>query len=120
MKYKFFDVAKEVSKKSNHPHHQLGCCIVDKNKVISKAPNELKTHSKSIHPYKMLHAEISALLGLTYEQTKGCDAYIYRETKNGDVAMSKSCDSCHLALKKMGIRNVFYTTDNGWSMERVA
>lgn len=119
MKSKFFKLAKKLSEKSDHHSHHLGCVIVNKNSVISVGFNQLKTHSKSPHKYKMLHAEISALLGNTYRELKGCTAYIYREHRSGEKALAKPCPSCEIALKEAGIKKVCYTTEEGYKEERL-
>lgn len=112
MKLKYFDLAKKLSKKSDHHSHQLGCVIVNKNKVIGLGFNQIKTHTRSLHQFKMLHAEMSALLGNSYEDLRGCEAYVYRECKNGKKAMAKPCPACEQALKLAGIKKVYFTVDN--------
>lgn len=112
MKLRYFDLAKKLAVKSDHAKYQLGCVIVSKNKVLSLGFNQLKTHSKSPHKWKTLHAEIDALLGNSFEDLKGCEAYVYRQTKDGCRAMAKPCPVCELALKKAGIKKVYFTVDN--------
>lgn len=112
MKNKFFDLAKKLSKKSQHHSYKMGCVIVNKNKVVSLGINKIKTHTKSPHRFKMLHAEIDAVLGIDQEELKGCTAYVYRGTKDGKPAMSKPCPACQTILKEAGIKQVYYTVDN--------
>lgn len=114
MKPRYFDLAKKLSVKSTHPKHQLGCVLVNKNRIVGVGFNKFKTHTKSNHAFQMLHAEVDALLGQDRSVLKGCDAYVYRETKDGQPAMSKPCQACQLALREAGIRNVYYTTDGGF------
>lgn len=114
MKLKFFNLAKKVSKKSISKH-QLGCVIVDKNKVITTGFNDtIRTHPKTPDPYQTLHAEISAVLGVPKHKLKGCTAYVYRETKDGNPANSKPCETCEEVLRKMGIKRVYYTDSDGY------
>ena len=119
MKHKFFELARRLSKYSNHHQHKHGCVIVDKNRVVSVGFNKDKTHTKSIHKWNFLHAEISALIGLEFEKTKGCTAYIYRENKSGQPAMSRPCEACEMALKLAGIKKICYSIDNGFKEERL-
>lgn len=119
MKQKFFDLARRLSKHSTHHQHRHGCVIVDKNRVISVGFNKDKTHTKSIHKWNFLHAEISALIGLEFEKTKGCTAYIYREDKSGNPAMSRPCEACFLALKLAGIKRIFYSIHNNFMEEKL-
>lgn len=62
----------------------------------------------------MLHAEISAIIGSSYQDLNGCDAYVYRERRDGKLGMSKPCAGCELALKLAGIRKVYYTSEEGF------
>lgn len=114
MKLKFFDLARKLSKKSNHHQHKLGCVIVKRNRIIGLGFNQIKTHTKSNNEFKMLHAEISALLGISYEDLDGCDVYIYREHKNSIRAMAKPCSACEQALKMAGIKRVFFTIEDDY------
>ena len=117
---KFETLLKKLRLYSNHEQHQVSCVIANKSNVISLGYNQLKTHTQSTHPYRSLHAEMAALIGLPYEQTKGCTAYVYRETKAGVKGLSKPCPACMLALKTAGIRKVVYSTHNSFEEIKVA
>ena len=108
---RFFRAAKEWSELSNHHTYKLGCVLVKKNRIISRGFNQIKTHTKSIHKFNMLHAEISALIGIDYNKLENCYAFVYRERKNGTPAMAKPCEACELALRKAGVKRVYYTID---------
>lgn len=111
---RFFELARKLALKSPS-YHKLGCVIAHRNKVLSVGFNDMsKTHPKANSPFKTLHAEIDALIGL--QRADGCDAYVYRELKDGTFAMAKSCAACELALRKIGIKRIFYTTNNGWDV----
>jgi len=79
-----------------------------------------KTHPKSNASYNTLHAEVDALIGLDFDLTKDCDAYIFREHKDGKLALARPCSTCMLALKKAGINTIFYTVDGGYTAIDVA
>lgn len=113
---RMFHLARKMAKKSKSSH-KLGCVIANRNKVISVGHNDMsKTHPKSNSPFRTLHAEVDALIGLSYLETAGCTAYVFREFKDGRYAMAKPCKACELALIKAGIKRVCYTTDNGWDV----
>lgn len=66
-----------------------------------------------------LHAEISCLL-----QIKDMDIdfskinlYIYREDKNGNLAMCRPCKACMKFIDDLGIKHIYYTTDKGFAKE---
>lgn len=111
MKQRFFDICKKLSLKSNHRQHQMGAVIVEKNRVVGVGFNQLKTHSRSNHPYKSIHAELSAILNSRRETFEGCSIYIYRENKYGEKACAKPCIYCTHMLRSLGIREVFYTSN---------
>jgi pyrimidine deaminase RibD-like protein len=111
---KMFELARKLAHKSSS-YHKLGCVIAYRSKVVSVGFNDMgKTHPKANSRFKTLHAEVDALIRL--EDAAGCDAYVYREFKNGRKAMAKSCPACELALRKAGVKRIFYTTDGGWDM----
>lgn len=117
MKKKFFDLAKKLAIKSSHHAHKLGCVIVRNNKVVSVGWNQLKTHPKSTHPFKTLHAEMHAVLNQNMDDFKSAEAYIYRETKHGELALSRPCQYCEQALHHVGIKMIHYTTIDGFNTE---
>ena len=115
MKHKFFEKARQLSKRSNHRQHQLACVIVKGNRIVSYGWNQLKTTPVAKNKYNMLHAEIHALIG---QSVKGCTAYVYREHRNETLAMSKPCPSCELALREAGIKKVYYTKEGGYDSQK--
>lgn len=109
MKQKFFELAKAVSKRSDHHSHQMGCVIVQKNRVVSVGFNQMKTSPRVNHPFKHLHAESHAILGTPLSELKGATAYIYREHKGGSPALARPCQFCEKMLRLVGIKKVCYT-----------
>lgn len=114
MKNKFFDLARKLSKKSDHPKFKLGCVVVRGNKIVSIGFNQLKTHPKSVTPYRQLHAELNAILDRDTELLRGCTVYTYREHRDGTLAPSRPCQYCQAALAAVGIRQVFFTDEGGY------
>lgn len=111
---KHFALAKKLSQKSTSKF-KLGCVIANKSRVVCLGHNFMeKTHPKVPSIWKTLHAELHALIGTSYVDTKGCTAYIYRETKDGKPANSKPCPMCENALRLAGIKNVYYTDYDGY------
>ena len=114
MKMKFFEAAKRMAKFSTHPDHQMGACIAYKSRPLGFGFNSTKTHSKSNTKYRTIHAELSAILSCTGQDLEGSDIYIYRETKVGNLGLSKPCKDCYKLIKSLGIKNIFYTSENGY------
>lgn len=107
----FLALARIISKKSDHHTHKMGAVLVKRNKVISVGFNKMKTHTKSNHPFKMIHAEFDAILGCSQEDLDGSDLYVFREYKNGELACAKPCPHCQKLIELSGIENVFYTNE---------
>jgi len=114
MNKNFFDLARKISKLSNHHKHKMGCVLVYKNKPISFGVNQLKTHTRSPHKFKMVHAEFHAILNSKLDNFKDCSIYIFRETPGGRMAKAFPCSSCLQMLKTLDIKEVYYTDDNGF------
>ena len=118
MKKRFFDLAKSISVHSDHPQHKLGAVITRGNRIISLGYNKNKTHTKSNHNWKRLHAEISAIIKAT-EDLNNCSIYIYRQKKDGSLGMARPCVTCMLAIKESGIKKICYSTENGFVEEKL-
>lgn len=116
MKQRFFDLARKLSDHSDHPQHKLGAVIVKRNRVVSVGFNKNKTHPKSTAHYSRLHAEMCAILNAKSD-VSGCDIYVYRETRDGKLGLSKPCDACQAAIEEAGINRVFYTAYNGYAVD---
>lgn len=114
MKLKYFELAKQLSFKSDHHSHKLGSVIVKKNKVIGLGFNKYKTHTKSNHPFRHVHAEFDALIGCSREDLLGASIYVYRQTKSGIPAIAKPCASCMSMLTQSGISDIFYSIEGGY------
>jgi deoxycytidylate deaminase len=108
-----FELAKKVSYKSPS-RYKLGCVIVNKKQIVALGFNDMaKTHPKVPLRHKTLHAELHALIGTSWRDTKGCTAYVYREDRTGKKANAKPCPMCELALRQAGIKFVYYTHEDG-------
>ena len=126
----FFKVAKAVSESSDFPRFHVGCCVVDGHRIISSGTNSIKSHplQKKLNMERFtedstphcLHAETTALIPIMNRKDidwNKIKIYIYREHKNGTKAMSRPCASCQKLLRDLGIKKVFYTTNNGFAEE---
>lgn len=45
--------------------------------------------------------------------------YIYRTRKDIVCGMARPCASCMQAIKDLGIREIYYTTNDGYSYEKL-
>ena len=113
---KFLHLAKRASKRSEHHSHKIGCVITKRNRVIGTGFNMLRTHTKSPHSYKSIHAEFAAVINAGYD-VKGATAYVFRQQKNGAWAMSRPCEYCWKFLVGYGIKEVVYSFEGSFKKE---
>ena len=120
-----------MTKRSNYKEEHVGCVAVDQGQVIGLGCNCNKTHpvQKKYNRYRKasdsmlpkLHAEISCLnqikhLNINFAKVK---LYIYRIRKDQPFGLSRPCPSCMAAIKDLGIRDVYYTTNDGYVYEKL-
>lgn len=124
--YRFFNVAKAIAKTSTYKGPHIGCCVVYKGDVISVAANCNKTHPiqynynkfRGFNPQETcnkMHAEVHAIsrINSRHIDWKYVNIYTYRETRNGEPAISKPCEACSRLIKDLGIPFVYYIDSNG-------
>lgn len=139
MNERFFRFAREAAKKSDYcgsgssPH--LGAVAVYKGSIVAEAFNTNKTsplqaqynvyryHNPSLPPKQ--HCENLLVQRLRWKFGDSLDwsrvhIYIYRELKDGTLAMARPCRSCFHLLRDLGVRKVYYTTENGYAEENFA
>lgn len=129
--YKYFIKARQVATISDYPKIHIGCVAVYQGQVIGLGCNCNKTHpvqkfynryrepSESMLP--KLHAEISCLnqikhLDINFSKVR---LYIYRIRKDQPFGLARPCPSCMAAIKNLGIREIYYTTNDGYSYEHL-
>lgn len=127
----FFEAAKAVSASSNFPRTHIGCVVTDGNhRIISSGFNSTKTHPLqkkcnrerfSEDTMHTLHAEISALLPLIKEDVdfSKVKLYVYRTRKDGSLGLARPCDGCMHLIRTLGIKDIFYTTYDGYTHEEI-
>ena len=127
----YFNVAKNVAELSDFKRVHIGCCVVYRHRIISSASNSTKTHplQRKLNKYRFdediyhpLHAETRALLPLINRKDidfSDVSLYLYREDKNGNIAPSNPCPSCEALIKKLGIKNIYFTNNGGFSHEKI-
>ena len=129
--YRYFDKARQIADISDYSRIHIGCVAVYQGQVIGLGFNTNKTHpiQKFYNRYReqsdamlpKLHAEISCInqikhLDINFSKVK---LYIYRIRKDQPFGLSRPCPSCMAAIKDLGIRDIYYTTNDGYSYERL-
>lgn len=129
--YRYFEKARQVATISDFSKFHIGCVAVYQGQVIGLGFNCNKTHPKqkfynryreqSENMLPKLHAEISCLnqirnLDINFSKVK---LYIYRIRKDQPFGLARPCPSCMAAIKDLGIKEIYYTTNEGYSYERL-
>lgn len=127
----YFKAAKAVSELSDFKQYHIGAVAVYGHKIISSGYNSYKTNpmQKRLNIYRFeadtpatVHSELACLLPLMNRKDinfSDVSLYIYREYKNGTLAMSRPCASCMALLKNLGIRHIYYTGDGSYINEEI-
>lgn len=131
MDYKFFKKARNIAVISDYGKTHIGCVAVYQGQVVALGCNCNKTHptQKYYNRYRKpsdsmlpkLHAEISCLNQLKHFNLNFTKIrlYIYRIRKDQPYGLSRPCPSCMAAIRDLGIRDIYYTTNDGYAYERL-
>lgn len=132
---KFFKKARKVALLSDYKKVHIGCVAVYQGQIIGIGCNLEKTHPIQAH-YNIfrnkdislcssllpkLHAEINCLnairhMNINFSKVK---LYIYRARKDRLIGICKPCPSCMAAIKDLGIKHIYYTTNDGFAYEKI-
>ena len=129
----FFNKANDMSHYSTDKKYHIGCVAVYHNNVIALGYNNKKTHpmQKKYNEYRevkynkdiipSIHAEMMCLLSIRHLELKWnkVSLYIYRSCTHGQ-GLARPCPACMAAIKDLGIKNIYYTTQDGFAYERIS
>lgn len=127
---KFMSLAHTMADMSEFKRQKIGCVITYKKSVISTGSNSYKTHPLQKEYNKLrfegddtphcLHAEMAALIplhNLDIDWNK-VSVFTYRKKNNhSKMGLSRPCPSCMAYIKSLGIKDIYYSTDNGYIHE---
>ncbi len=115
----FLQLAIETAK-SSPSKKKVGSVLLKKNKVIATAVNlEKKSHPLQakfarrvgMHERIFLHSEIHSLI----KAREDADTIIVaRVNPQNKLRMAAPCACCALALEEAGVKNIWYSTDDGF------
>lgn len=116
---------------SDYNKIHIGCIAIYNNTIISVGWNQNKTHpiQKYYNKYRdfvndngtldKLHAEIDCISKIQYMDIKWdkVKIFVYREMLDSSIGMARPCEACMAYIKDMGIKNIYYTTADGFVHE---
>ena len=115
---RLFALARNIAYNSPYGKIRHGAVIIKGGSILNASFNKenyssFGTRFRSPHRgHATVHAELGCILGLTRDSTVGADVYVCRINRDGDYRNSKPCSMCHEALKHVGVKRVYYTTNN--------
>tara|TARA_R100000008_G_scaffold25714_1_gene13881 strand:+ start:930 stop:1388 length:459 start_codon:yes stop_codon:yes gene_type:complete len=116
---RYLELARNMAHNSPYGKLRHGAVLVKGGSVINASFNKDNFSSfgsrfRSPHRgHATVHAELGCILGISRASTSGADLYVCRINLGGDFRYSKPCSMCHDAMKHVGIKRVYYTTNNG-------
>lgn len=132
--HRFFNLAKNMAAMSDHQYTHIGCVAVIGNRPISCGFNKNKTHTvqsyynqyRGFSDISQLtqtgtHAEIDCLNKIWYQNVNWSKIklYIFRIKNDGSIGIARPCPACMAAIKDKNIKDIYYTTDNGYVHEKL-
>lgn len=138
---RFFEMARKEAEKSSFPRFHVGCVVVYQGNIIASACNTEKSdtlqakynryrHFNNYGQGKCIldkaHAEIKALKFIPYPVAQQIDwkkvkIFIVRIAPGlpRGIGLSRPCAGCMAYIKALGIRQIYYSTDDGYAAERL-
>lgn len=129
--YRYFNKARQVASISDYPKIHVGCIAIYQGQVIALGCNSNKTHPRQKYYNKYreesddmlpkLHAEINCINQLKSRNVdfSKVKLYVYRIGNDRDFRIARPCPSCMAAIKDLGIKEIYYTTNDGYGYEKL-
>lgn len=130
--YRYFNKARDAAMLSDYAKIHVGCIAVYHSSIIGIGCNLNKTHPtqqyynryriKSDFLLPKLHAEINCInsikdYDIDFAKVK---LYIYRVRTEQPFGISRPCPSCMAAIRDLGIKDIYYTTNDGYAYEKIS
>lgn len=113
---------------------KVGAVAVLGKQVLSTGWNSTKSHPRQARfdTYRnfretgkvthALHAEISCLIPILENENidwNKVELYVYRIRNDQPFGLARPCPACMAAIKQCGIKQIAYTTNDGYAVERI-
>ncbi len=116
---RYFELARNIAQNSPYGKIRHGAILAKGGSILNTSFNKDKFNSfgsrfrDADRGYATVHAELGCILGMPRSATTGADIYVCRINRDGEFRYSKPCGMCHEALKHVGVKRVYYTTNEG-------
>lgn len=116
---RYLELARNMAHNSPYGKIRHGAVLVKGGSVINASFNKdnfssfgsrFRAHHRG---HATVHAELGCVLGVSRSSTTGADLYVCRINRAGEFRYSKPCSMCHDVLAHVGVKRVYYTTNEG-------
>lgn len=91
-----------IAEKSNHHQHRHAVLVVRGGQIVATGYN-----------HNEIHAEVNGLSKIWPNRRKGLKVYSFRIRRDGSLGLAKPCVECEAFLKANGVKQVWYSTNEG-------
>jgi deoxycytidylate deaminase len=101
----------------------MGAVLFKGGSVVNVGFNDYRYSSKFRKYYQKkgrrptLHAEQSAILGVPLDTLSRSSLLVVRVRSNGELGLARPCESCIKMLAAVGVKRIFYSTNDGEIVE---
>lgn len=137
--YRFFNMARQIAEQSDFGSTKVGCVLVYQGKILATGCNTTKTSpiqkrynrfrhfNPGVKPIQHSnHAELAAIKSVSYTVDKEIDwkrvkVYVFRIAPGLPLGMgcAKPCPGCMALIRDKGIRDVYYSDNDGYCYQRI-
>tara|TARA_Y100000310_G_C20630194_1_gene788217 strand:- start:793 stop:1248 length:456 start_codon:yes stop_codon:yes gene_type:complete len=116
---RYLETARNIANQSNYGKIKHGAILVKGGSIIHASCNKGNFSAFGSRFRKQgrgpatHHAELGCITGVPRAVSTGADVYVCRVNRHGEYRSSKPCNMCHDVLKHVGVKRVYYTTDEG-------
>ena len=116
---RYLEIAKSAAKQSRYGKIKHGAILVKGGSIISTSYNKgnFSAFGNRFREqgcgHATYHAELGCITGIARTVSTGADVYVCRVNRQDEYRSSKPCNMCHNILKHVGVKRVYYTTDEG-------
>lgn len=123
-----------MAEMSSFRRARVGCVVALRGRILSAGFNGRKTHPRQLryNRYRsfqdldgdvpaQLHAEVAALVQIENEDIdwRKVEVFVYRLRRDQPYGMAAPCPACRQYMKDLGVRRVWYTTQDGFASQEV-
>jgi len=96
-----------------------GAAIIKNSKIIAVGHNYADGRNLGNEMIYTIHAEIDAINHTNIRALRGATMVLCAEQHKGYAKCSRPCPNCFQIMRKLGFKQVIYSTPDGWEKENL-